>query len=45
MKKTYIVPQAEVVKVACAAFLAASAHGLEGFGGYEGNDDGSNDPD
>lgn len=45
MKKTYIAPQAEVVKVACAAFLAASAHGLSGFEGYGGEDTGSYDPD
>lgn len=45
MKKTYIAPQAEVIKVACATFLAASARGLDGFGGYGGEDDGSNEPD
>jgi len=49
MKKTYIAPQAEVIQVACAAFLAFSAGngttGLEGFGGYGGEDDGSNVPD
>lgn len=49
MKKRYIAPQAEVVKVACTGFLAMSGsggtQGLTGFGGYEGDDDGSNDPD
>jgi hypothetical protein len=46
MKKTYIAPQAEVIKVACATFLAASARGLDGFGGYGGEDyDGKYEPD
>lgn len=47
MKKTYIAPQVEVVKIACAGILATSggAEGLSGFGGYGGEDDGTYDPD
>ena len=49
MKKTYIAPQAEVIQVACAAFLAFSAgngtNGLEDFGSYGGEDNGTYEPD
>ena len=49
MKKNYIAPKAEVVKIACAGFLAVSgsggAEGLEGFGGYGGEDAGTYNPD
>ena len=49
MKKKYIAPQAEVIQVACAAFLAFSAGngttGLTGFGGNVYDDDGNNEPE
>ena len=46
MKKNYIAPTQEVIKVACSSFLAASARisGIDGMG-YGGEDNGNNYPD
>jgi len=47
MKKNYIAPTQEVIKVACSSFLAASARidGIDGMG-YGGEDyDGTHEPD
>ena len=49
MKKNYIAPKAEVIKIACAGFLAMSGSGgtsgLDSFGSYGGEDDGTYDPE
>ena len=46
MKKNYIAPTQEVIKVACSSFLAASARidGIDGMG-YGGEDYGTHDPE
>ncbi len=49
MKKTYIAPQAEVIKMVCAPLLTLSGgnglQGLSGGGGYGGEDNGDLDPE
>ena len=48
MKKTYITPNVEIVKIQTEILLSLSnpitTEGLEGLDGYGGTDDGSGEP-